>query len=147
MKKVLINKILYTCLGLCLIIFSSCQKDLIKLVESQKDISGTWKIVKIVRNKEDLTSRVDLSSFRIVFNSDKTYALQGQFPFIVNDAGTFSLDDPQYPFNIGFQEQSSATKTSIKFDYPIVGAQRQIILTISPGCSNNTYEYTFEKVQ
>lgn len=147
MKKLYVNNLLYACLGLCLILVTSCQKDLVKLVESPKDISGTWKIEKVVRNKEDLTSRLDLSSFSIIFNSDNTYSLQGQFPFIVNNGGTFTLDDPQYPFNIGFQEQNSTTKTSIKFNYPIVGAQRHIILTISPGCSSNTYEYTFKKVQ
>lgn len=147
MKKIRINKFLYVSLGLCLLIVSSCQKDLLKLTESQKDISGSWKIVKVIRNKEDLSSRVDLSTFRIIFNSDNTYSLQGQFPFIVTNAGTYSLDDPQYPFNIGFQGQNSTTKTSIQFDYPIVGDHRQIIMTISPGCSANSYEYTFEKAQ
>ena len=153
MKKSSINKFLYACLSLYLIMASSCQKEMINLVELPKDVNGSWKIVKLIRgnedmtSNEDLTSKIDLSNFKIIFNTDNTYTLQGQFPFIVSNAGTFSLDDPQYPFNISFQEQNSTTKTSLSFSYPIVGDQQQIILKLSPGCTNNTYEYTFEKVQ
>jgi hypothetical protein len=146
MNKNNVTKFLWVCLVVCLIVLPSCNKDMAMIAEPQKSIAGTWKISGLTRNAEDLTLRMDLSTFRIIFNTDNTYTLQGQFPFIVNESGTYSLDDPQYPMYINFQEQN-ATAVKLSLDFPIVNGERHIKLVISPGCSQNSYEYSLEKAQ
>ena len=145
------NKKLTALIGiicLCIIGLSACRKETkATLREPLKDISGSWKIVKLVRNGEDLTSRIAFSDFRIVFSKDSTYSFIGKAPFIVNQSGTYGLDDPQYPFFISFTTKDKAIRDTLSFIYPIVDGQRQISLNISPGCSSNTYNYVFEKVQ
>jgi hypothetical protein len=138
---------------LCLIFlilagFTSCKKESnISIQEPLKDITGSWEIVKLTRNGEDLTDRVDLSKFRLVFNKDSTYSLQGNMPFIVREPGTYSLDNPQYPFFIRFETQDKSIQDTLKLVYPVVNGVRQISVNISPGCSKNTYNYVFQKVQ
>ena len=139
------KKILYACLGLYIILLSSCQKDLAKLVESPKDISGSWQIVQLIRNKEDITPNLDLSKFRIVFNADKTFTLQDQFSFVVSDPGTYSLDDPNYPSLLKLQTPNDTI--GLNFEYPIINGKRQIRFSISQGCQGNNYEYSFLKAQ
>lgn len=147
MKDIKIIKMLFICMGFIIFLLPSCEKDLAMLAESKKDIVGSWKIVKLTRNSEDMTTRVDLSKFRVIFNQDNTYTLQDQFPFLVSEPGTYSLDDPQYPFFLKFQSQSAAQGDNVSFEYPIVNGKRQIKLKIELGCSQNTYEYFFEKAE
>lgn len=147
MKKDNTWKVLSTCLVFCALLFSSCQKEITTISEPVKNLTGTWKIIQLTRNGEDLTSRVDFSSFRISFNADNTYTLQDQFMFFTTDPGTYSFDDPQYPFYLNFQPQNATSETKLTFEYPIVNGKRQIKLKFSPGCTKNTYEYYFEKVQ
>ncbi len=142
-----------SCSVLCLIFlflmgFASCHKESnISIKEPLKDITGSWKIVKLTRNGEDLTNRINLSKFRLVFNEDSTYSLQGEMPFIVSQPGTYSLDNPQYPFFIRFATQDKTNKDTLKLVYPVVNGVRQISINISPGCAKNTYNYVFQKVQ
>ncbi|MDP4210271.1 MAG: DUF5004 domain-containing protein [Bacteroidota bacterium] len=147
MKKDNIKKFLCACLGLCAFLFTSCQKDIATIAESTKNVVGSWKIVQLTRNGEDMTTRLDISKFRIIFNADNTYTLQDQFSFLVTNPGTYSFDDPQYPFFMKFLPQNSTSESKVNFDYPIVNGQRQIRLKFSPGCSKNAYEYYFEKAQ
>jgi hypothetical protein len=139
------------CISFCAIaiFFSGCEKEQLgQTTESVKDIAGTWKITHLTRNGEDLTERMDLSKFRIVFNEDKTYSLVDKMAFVVDEAGVYSLDDPQYPFAIVLTPQSSTDESkSVKFQFPVVKGERRLDLTLSMGCSSNTYNYVFEKVQ
>jgi hypothetical protein len=68
-----------------------------------------------------------------------------KLPFLVNDDGKFSLDDPQYPFKITFTA-NGATAVSTPFTYPVVNGKRQLSITFSPGCPNNSYVYVLQKV-
>lgn len=124
-----------------------CRKDAgIRTTEPVKDISGSWKLIALSRNGEDMTSRMDLSSFRIVFDKDSTYTLEGSMAFVVSQPGSYHLDDPQYPFFLYLQPQKNAADTrKIKFSYPVVEGKRQIEMTFSLGCSENTYVYQFER--
>lgn len=141
------NKVLLI-MCLCIGGLSACKKQpAVPFREPIKDITGSWEIIKLTRNGEDLTSRIDLSKFRLLFNKDSTYSFEGNFPFIVSQPGTYSLDNPQYPFHISFTTKDKTIKDTLNFVYPIVNGQRQISLNISPGCSSNTYNYVFEKVQ
>ena len=111
--------------------------------EPMKNIAGSWAIIHATRNGTDLTSSFDFSHFRIVF-TDSTYAIDSLVPFIVNTNGKWVFDDPQYPFNIVFTpKDSSAVKAP--FLFPVTGGVRNIVLTFSPGCPTNSYQYTLQK--
>lgn len=113
--------------------------------ESIKDITGSWKIVKLIRNGEDMSQRIDLSKFRIVFNADNTYSLVDKMAFVVDEPGTFRLDDPQYPFGLILKPQSGTESTNVTFEFPVIEGKRELSLTLSPGCSSNKYQYFFQR--
>lgn len=148
MKKLKLVKAFCAFIFLCMAALSGCNKETLSIKnEPVKDIAGSWKIVKLVRNGEDITSRINLDKFRIIFNKDSTYTLQDKMAFVVMKPGTYSLDDPQYPFFLNLTPQDNAQANKIKLSLPIVGGSRQINITISPGCSSNSYQYVFEKAQ
>lgn len=145
------NKILFALVILLAFVWVSCKTDKINgIAEPVKDISGSWKIVKATRNGTDLFSLLDtnyynLNKFRVNFNSGK-YTIVNPLPFIVSQNGVYALDNPQYPFKITFTETGSTTPVSTAFTYPIVNGSRVLTLVFSPGCPQNTYSYTLEKV-
>jgi len=122
----------------------SCKDEVATAIadESVKDVTGTWKVISLTRNGEELAQRVDLSKFRIVFKADGTYALQDKLAFAVSGPGTYKLNDPQYPYSLMLTEQSKTGKT-VKFQFPVIEGKRQLSLTLSPGCTGNTYQYNF----
>jgi hypothetical protein len=111
--------------------------------EPAKNLSGSWQIIKATRNGTDLTTRFDFTTFRIHF-TDSSYTIDSLVPFIVNRNGKWSFDDPQYPFTLSFKATDSSAKTS-PLQYPVTGGQRNLIITFSPGCSLNSYQYTLQK--
>ncbi|MBB5394094.1 DUF5004 domain-containing protein [Mucilaginibacter sp. AK015] len=112
--------------------------------EALKDISGSWQVIKATRNGTDLAGLVDFGQFRINFDGSG-YKLTNRLPFIVNQDGMFALDDPEYPYKITFTA-AGGTPVSTAFTYPIVNGKRQLSLTFSPGCANNSYVYVLQKV-
>lgn len=114
--------------------------------EPIKNIEGSWKVVSVTRNDVDITDAVDFSQFKINFNQDNTYSFENYLPFIVKEQGTWSLDDPQYPFKINFMENTNAEAIATDLTYPIVQGKRQIRISFSPGCHANTYAYVLERV-
>ena len=124
---------------------TSCKTEkIVPVKEPLKDITGNWQVIKATRNGTDLTSLVDFTQFRLNFSSN-SYTLLNQLPFLVNKNGAFSLDDPQYPFKITFTA-TGGQPVSTAFTYPIVNGKRQLSITFSPGCANNTYVYVFQKI-
>jgi len=123
----------------------SCHREtVVTPIESTKLLNGTWKITKALRNGTDLTSRFDFSGFKIVFQ-DSTYTLDSLVPFPVTENGAFHLDDPKYPFKL-FLKAGDGDYKELNMDYPINAGVRNIIISFSPGCSSNTYQYTLQKV-
>ncbi|MBK0380823.1 DUF5004 domain-containing protein [Mucilaginibacter segetis] len=112
--------------------------------EALKDISGNWQVIKATRNGTDLTTKVDFTQFRLKFDAGN-YSLLNKLPFLVEKDGAFALDDPEYPYKITFTA-SGGQPVSTAFTYPIVNGKRQLSLSFSPGCANNTYVYVFQKV-
>ncbi|RYU87303.1 DUF5004 domain-containing protein [Mucilaginibacter terrigena] len=112
--------------------------------EALKDVSGSWQVISATRNGTDLAALVDFTQFRISFDGTG-YKLTNKLPFIVNQDGVFTLDDPQYPYKITFTA-TGGTAVSTAFTYPIVNGKRQLSLTFSPGCSNNSYVYVLQRV-
>ena len=138
MKKIFVIPIL------CSLVFFACKPEmLIAPSEPVKDLAGNWQIIKATRNGTDLTMRFDFSRFRIRF-TDSTYTIDSMVPFIVNRNGKWAFDDPGYPFTLSFQAKDSNAKSSPLL-FPVTGGQRNLIITFSPGCSLNTYQYTLQK--
>lgn len=130
---------------LCLYLLAACKTEEIAVPESVKNIEGSWRISKATRNGTDLTNIIDFTKFRLHFEQDNTYTIDNLLPFIVSKKGTWSLNDPQYPFSIAFRQEGADSTVTTKFDYPVTGGKRIINLIFSPGCVNNTYQYTLEK--
>jgi len=145
------NKGILLLLVIFILIWTSCKTETIKPVaEPVKDLTGTWRIVQATRNGTSLlplvdTSYINFNKFSIVFNGSN-YTLLNPLPFIVTANGTYSLDNPQYPFTITFKQSGSTTPISTAFTYPIVNGVRVLTLVFSPGCPQNTYSYSLEKV-
>lgn len=143
-RKIFFN--FFYALAYTLLFVTGCKKETAAVGdESVKDITGSWKIVKLIRNGEDMTQRIDLSKFRIVFNADNTYTLEDKMAFVVDEPGTFKLDDPQYPFGLILTPQNAAEASNVTFQFPIVAGKRQLSLNMSFGCTTNVYQYFFEK--
>lgn len=113
--------------------------------EPNKNITGSWQIVKASRNSADLYKDYDFTKFRLNFNEDNTYSIENYLPFLVKENGQFTLDDPQYPFNILFTPENGDSKR-LSFLFPILNGERYLTLTFSPGCRTNTYTYVFKRV-
>lgn len=140
MKKIIsISVLIFVLIGF------SCKKENTTIPpEPQKTINGSWKIIKALRNGTDFTTRFDFSAFRINF-TDSTYTVENMVPFIVSKNGKWKFDDPVYPFKISFAVQNDAEKSSGML-YPVVDGVRNIVISFSPGCTLNTYQYTLQKV-
>ncbi|UOE52303.1 DUF5004 domain-containing protein [Mucilaginibacter sp. SMC90] len=139
-----VKRIYLVLLAFIMLTVSSCKTE--KIVpgsEAPKDITGNWRVIKATRNGTDLTSIIDFTQFRINF-SDKGYTLVNKLPFLVSKDGAFTLDDPQYPYKITFTATGDKP-VSTAFTYPIVNGKRQLSITFSPGCANNSYVYVLEK--
>ena len=121
------------------------RKDL--LVEPLKNFAGTWKVSRVVRNEVDLTPWVDSVGLRLSLNNDKTFLLQDSTLPIVSYNGTWSLDDPAYPFHILLKGKDSTNAQSFDLTAPVVMGKRTMVLTLSPGCKANKYVYTLENIQ
>ncbi|SRR5258706_7660576 len=127
---------------------SSCTTKKEVLVEPVKDLNALWRIQTVTRNETDITQFIDSVGFRLTLSSDNTYTLQGNnIPFLVNAAaGTWSVDDPQYPHNITFKPTDSTNAFTGSIATPVAQGNRTLNITFSPGCHSNAYVYTFEKV-
>jgi hypothetical protein len=138
------KKLLFLFTALLATGFFACRPErLVTPSEPVKSLSGSWQIIKATRNGTDITSRFDFSHFRISF-SDSSYTIDSLVPFIVNRNGKWAFDDPTYPFNLNFTATDSTVKSSPLL-YPVTNGQRNVIITFSPGCSLNSYQYTLQK--
>lgn len=146
------NKLNFLLIILSILVWTSCKTDKITpITEPVKDLTGTWKIIKATRNGADLFGLVDstvinFNKFSIDFKDGK-YTLNNPLPFIVSLNGTYALDNPQLPFTINFMQTGAPTPASTTFSYPIINGTRELVLVFSPGCSQNTYSYSFLKVK
>jgi len=111
------------------------------------DVSGNWKIISASRNGVDITSLMDFTRFKLNLNEDGLYSIDNYLPFIAKKtSGKWAVDDPVFPFRLFFSDTDGSNEIVAALSYPITNGKRQIILTFSPGCSGNTYSYTFEKL-
>ena len=146
------NKINFLLVLFSMLVWASCKTDKIAPVaEPTKDLTGTWKIVAATRNGTNLLPLVDsatinFNKFSLVF-SGGNYTIANPLPFLVSQNGTYALDNPQFPFQITFKPTGSTTPVATAFTYPIVNGVRVLTIVFSPGCPQNTYSYSFEKVK
>src|SRR5690606_33398535 len=116
------------------------------LDESTKSVAGSWQVTQITRNGEDLSKRMDFSGFTIDFDEDGKYTVSADLPFLVQGTGGYSLNDPQYPFSLVLTPSTSEEAVFVSFQFPVVNGQRQLNLTMSLGCSSNSYQYSLERI-
>ena len=129
------------------VILFSCTKTKEPIAEPEKKFTGTWQIAKIVRNESDITAWVDAAQFRLTLNTDNTYTIaNNNIPFVANTGGTWSVDDPAYPFHISFHATGSTDAVTADMLAPVDKGKRNIVITFSPGCYSNKYVYTLESL-
>ena len=80
--------------------------------EVAKNINANWQLSAVSRNGVDITDMMDFTRFHIVLNEDNTYKIENYLPFIVKGNGSWSVDDPIYPFHLFFKE--NGTEKEIK---------------------------------
>lgn len=113
--------------------------------EATKDISGVWKLLSVSRNDIDITNEMDFTQFTLNINPDGTYHIDNYLPFVVEKDGSWSVDNARYPFHLSFMENGATDSTTIDINYPITDGRRSMIVSLSPGCGNNTYTYTLQR--
>ena len=114
--------------------------------ETIKHVDGNWRLFTVSRNGIDITEYMDFSRFHIVLNKDNTYEIKNYLPFIVKGNGTWSVDDPQFPFHLIFREDGADKTVETEIGFLTVIGERQLTIKLSPGCHTNTYVYTFKQV-
>ena len=114
--------------------------------ETIKHVDGHWRLFTVSRNGIDITKYMDFSRFHIVLNKDNTYEIKNYLPFIVKGNGTWSVDDPQFPFHLIFREDGADETVETEIGFLTVDGERQLTIKLSPGCHTNTYVYTFKQV-
>ena len=114
--------------------------------ETIKLVDGNWRLFTVSRNGIDITKYMDFSRFHIVLNKDNTYEIKNYLPFIVKGNGTWSVDDPQFPFHLIFREDGADETVETEIGFLTVDGERQLTIKLSPGCHTNTYVYTFKQV-
>lgn len=125
---------------------SSCQRDGGALAEPIKDIAGTWKLSKVLRNSGDITEWLDIANFRIRLQEDNAYTIEGNnIPFVVDANGQWSVDDPAYPYNLSFTPSGTGETITAEIGTTVIKGQRALNVNFSPGCHSNRYMYVFEK--
>ncbi|HRH50872.1 MAG TPA: DUF5004 domain-containing protein [Panacibacter sp.] len=126
-------------------VFSSCKTQKDVLVEPIKDFTGSWKISKVLRNQEDITQWLNLADFKLELKNDNSFTLtSGSIPFLENTDGTWTVDDPAYPFHLSLQAKDSTSAKTADLLAPVAKGSRNMVITFSPGCNANKYVYTLE---
>jgi len=77
---------------------------------------------------------------------DNTYEIKNYLPFIVKNKGKWSVDDPQFPFHLVFEEEGMNKEVKTEIGFSTVDGKRRLTIKLSPGCHTNTYVYTFKQV-
>ena len=147
MKKIIITLGRTLQFALLVLFFSTCKKTSpTNGLESDKTLTGSWKIVRVLQNNTDITTELDISKFTVKFTDDSYVLENQQVPFIVSKNGKWAFNDPQYPFTISFNQEGSATAVKSDLFFPIVGETRQLTITFNAGCEKNSYQYTLAKL-
>jgi hypothetical protein len=152
MRNVLNNKAVYLSIIMIALIWSSCKLEHVNIPsEPNKNITGTWKIATVIQDNVtifDTTKALglpkgfDFTQFRVIFKGN-AYTTNIDAPFIVSGNGTYTLNEP-FSTKLTFKPDTS-TAVSLDFYYPVTAGTRQLILTFSPGCIKNSYQYILEK--
>lgn len=113
--------------------------------EAVKNVSGVWTLKNVTRNDIDITSDMDFSKFELHITNDGRYHIENYLPFVVEKDGTWTTDDPLYPYQLSFHEDGATSRVNVNFNFPVVNGQRTLLITLSPGCASNVYTYVLER--
>ena len=134
-------------IALAVIVTTGCKTHKDIFAEPVKELNAQWRLQTVLRNGTDITEYVDSAGFRLTLSTDSTYTLLGNnIPFLVNGSGRWSADDPQFPYHLTFTPADSTHGFAGNVATPVSKGNRRLDITFSPGCRQNTYVYSFEKM-
>lgn len=129
------------CAMLLALFTTSCSTNHQADEEPKGPFPGTWKITKVMRNLDDITSGCDFGPSLITLNADGTYTVDKTAPFTVTTNGQWSLKQRSgddiiilHPTNV----------TPFEMRYDTSGGTEKIIAEFSTG-SGNHYRYLLRK--
>ena len=108
--------------------------------------NASYKHLSIKQENIDLYYKNKSRIFATVPKKDNTYEIKNYLPFIVKNKGKWSVDDPQFPFHLVFEEEGMNKEVKTEIGFSTVDGKRRLTIKLSPGCHTNTYVYTFKQV-
>ena len=111
-----------------------------------KELCGVWTLGSIGQNDQnDPLATMDVSSFRLTLNADHTYTVDNSLPFIVEENGTWEVDNRLLPTKIIFRETGSHESAAVEIPYPysVQDGQPRVTIAVSEGCELNRLSYVF----
>ena len=120
--------------------------------EKTIDISGSWKLDKILQNGNDITDFVNVQDFELNFSydiSNKPWFFditKSGVPFATElSSGSWEFDDITYPTEINFTDHVRVNVVAKIADLPLVPQRNVLVVEFQSDCSDNVYVYTLTK--
>lgn len=85
--------------------FTACSKS------NEKQIVGTWKVIKVMQGSKDVTADWTKSPYKEVYGSDGNYSYSGQPGNTISGAGKYTWDNETALKRNGVSGQSSVSIT------------------------------------
>ncbi len=137
----------------CCVLWSSCEDQEINipdgaLQEHTVDITGVWKVKKVLLNNVDISQIFDFDQISLTLKMNQMptdFEIEtGTAPFPVQNGGRWEYNDPAYPTSMVFI--SDGGEESVQFATPPISGESFFTVSFSLGCADNLYTYFFEKV-
>jgi hypothetical protein len=107
-------------------------------------IAGQWKIVKVLRNWDDITAGNDFGRWLITLDVDNTYALSGAAIFVVDQDGRWFARTRTGGYSIILEPRETAHPPTYEMTYDSAGGRKNITVLFTTA-SGNAYRYTLER--
>ena len=108
-------------------------------------MSGAWKIVKVIRNTDDITAGNDFGQSLMMLNANGTYSIGKTALFVVNKNGRWLATPQSGGYSIVLKPQEGGATLPYKMRYDSSRLGKHITVNfITAG--NNTYQYVLEKI-
>lgn len=108
-------------------------------------IPGTWKIVKAVRNQDDITAGSDFGGSLITLDADGTYSLGKTAPFVVTSNGSWAASARPGGYSVVLKPRQDDPTGTYEMWYDTSGDRKNITVNFTTAGSN-AYQYILERV-
>ena len=120
----------------------ACGRTTPPTIGASASLPGPWKIVKVVRNQDNITAGSDFGAALITLDADSTYSLSKTALFVTTNNGTWSARPQPGGYNIVLKSRQNDSPATYEMSYDT--SQKNIIVNFTT-TSSNTYQYTLEK--